>query len=947
MQKTLIAALLSFITVMLIFCIPGTEIDKTVYSTIAPGMEKTIVDRAENSKDRQEHFFRMTRNPVTNQIPENIREKELAHADFLENGFKYKSSQMMEEIDIVEAGPNDVGGRTRGFGVDVRNSDVMLAGGASGGMWKSIDGGDNWTLKSELGQNLGVTSLVQDTLNPDTWYYSTGEFIGASSRARGGGGTYYGSGIYVTNDNGENWSQIIPTEDDDVSFNTQFDFISRIAINHNTGTKFFSSNAFGIFRSTDNFVTNNLVLGAVNEHVYSDVQVTKDGVIIAAISRAFNGVTQSNSSGVYISTNDGLNWTDITPNTYPDFPGRAVIGTSHSDPNIFFVFTADDSNQPTLHRFNIGNLDNISSSDRTNNIPDFGSPVGSLNLQGGYNMVCEIHPLNPDVIVIGGTNLFRSTDGFSTQPLDDNDDGITDDSEKEAYWIGGYANINNVSQYSSHHPDQHVAFFDPNDPDKLFSAHDGGISVTQNINAGNISWLDLNNGYNITQFYTVTIHPDAADERILGGTQDNGSPFFEYSDITGTSSSFDISSGDGAYAYLGFSYLTTSSQRGRLIKYDYNTFGQPTNFSYIAPLGASNQLFIHPYLVNHNNENIIFYPGGNKLFRNNSATSLNRNTSNSSGTNEGWSELTDFAVGSNRIISTLEISTTNPFDVLYYASSGTSVPQIYRLTNASTTTSASSLDIKSFTENNSTSVPPQGSYVHDIAVAEDNGNQILVVISNYETESLYYSSNGGDTWTGVGGNLEPQDGNGPSVRSAVIAKTASGEKTYFVGTSTGLYATNQLDGANTEWKLQGTNTLQHSIVEYLDYRPSDQTLAIGTHGRGIFIGNASMSVSTDPDELTDVPAEYGLNQNYPNPFNPSTTISYALPFNSTVNVTVYDINGRKVAELFNNKSQAAGTYDVSFDASNLASGIYLYRIDAQSTVNGNTFTDIKRMTLIK
>lgn len=916
-------------------------------SSIAPKIEKTLAERAENSKGRQEHFFRLTRNPATNEIPRNIRTRELAHAEFLENSFKYKSNSAATEIDIVEAGPNDVGGRTRGLGLDVRNSNIILAGAASGGMWKSTDGGATWSLKSTLGQNLGVTSLVQDPNNLDTWYYATGEFSGASSRARGGGGQYYGSGIYVSTDNGDSWSQIENTADDDVAFNSEYDFISRVAISPTTGTKFFASNAVGIFRSTDNFVNNTLVLGDVNEHVYSDVQVASNGTVVAAISRAFNDVTPFESPGVYVSTDDGLNWTEITPNTYPSAPGRAVIGISKSDPNQFYVFAADNSNNPSLYYFNIQDLNNVLTSDRTANIPDFGEPVGDLNLQGGYNMVCEVHPSDPDFLIIGGTNLYRSTNGFATKPVDINQDGTTDDTELAKYWIGGYDTDNDISQYPSHHPDQHVIVFDPNSNDRVVSGHDGGLSLTINIKSNSVSWISLNNSYNVTQFYTVTLHPDADDTRILGGTQDNGSPFFRYNSLTGTSGSFDISSGDGAYSYFGRGYLTTSSQRGRLIQYRYDNFGEPTNFSYIAPLSASGQLFIHPYLVNPLNENVIFYPAQGKLFRNNSAGSITINKTNSNGTNEGWSELTEFELKPGRIISTLEISSFNPFDVLYYATYSSSVPQIYRLENASSSTSISDLSIKSFTELNSDEVPIPGSYIHDIAIAEDDGNELLVVISNYETESIYYTTDGGDNWSGIGGNLEPANGNGPSVRSAAIVKTTTGEKTYFVGTSTGLYATNEIDGANTEWKLQGANTIGKSIVEYLDYRKSDKTLAIATHGRGIFIGNASTSVSNEDEVSINGPAEFNLAQNYPNPFNPSTTISYSIPVNSEVNINVYDINGRIVANLLTNESKTAGEHSLNFNATNLASGVYFYKMDAKSLIGNKSFSIQKKMTLIK
>ncbi len=92
--------------------------------------------------------------------------------------------------------------------------------------------------------------------------------------------------------------------------------------------------------------------------------------------------------------------------------------------------------------------------------------------------------------------------------------------------------------------------------------------------------------------------------------------------------------------------------------------------------------------------------------------------------------------------------------------------------------------------------------------------------------------------------------------------------------------------------------------------------------------------------IAEVPKNFMLSQNYPNPFNPSTTIKYALPENEKVAIEIYDILGRKVAELVNGEV-AAGYHEVEFNASNLASGIYLYRLSAGS------FTQINKMLLMK
>jgi hypothetical protein len=91
---------------------------------------------------------------------------------------------------------------------------------------------------------------------------------------------------------------------------------------------------------------------------------------------------------------------------------------------------------------------------------------------------------------------------------------------------------------------------------------------------------------------------------------------------------------------------------------------------------------------------------------------------------------------------------------------------------------------------------------------------------------------------------------------------------------------------------------------------------------------------------SNVPSSYSLSQNYPNPFNPVTKIAFSLPKNSDVKLVVFDILGREVATLVNDY-RTAGTHSIEFNASNLASGVYLYRIEA------GDFKDVKRMMLVK
>ncbi len=108
------------------------------------------------------------------------------------------------------------------------------------------------------------------------------------------------------------------------------------------------------------------------------------------------------------------------------------------------------------------------------------------------------------------------------------------------------------------------------------------------------------------------------------------------------------------------------------------------------------------------------------------------------------------------------------------------------------------------------------------------------------------------------------------------------------------------------------------------------------------------NVNESSSHITKHPVteEYKLNQNYPNPFNPTTTIFYTIKENSRVKLAVYDMLGREVAGLVD-ASQFAGEHSAMFNASGLASGVYIYKLEAAPLNGKNGFTQIKKMILVK
>jgi hypothetical protein len=134
----------------------------------------------------------------------------------------------------------------------------------------------------------------------------------------------------------------------------------------------------------------------------------------------------------------------------------------------------------------------------------------------------------------------------------------------------------------------------------------------------------------------------------------------------------------------------------------------------------------------------------------------------------------------------------------------------------------------------------------------------------------------------------------------------------------------------------GTSNSAHS------YSYTDNVITAGTYVYRLkqIDNGGTFKYSSEAQVTVAVPTSFALGQNYPNPFNPTTVINYQLPVTGSVSLKVYDVIGREVATLVNEQKDA-GNYQVTFNASNLASGMYFYRLQAGS------YTSVKKLVLMK
>ena len=150
--------------------------------------------------------------------------------------------------------------------------------------------------------------------------------------------------------------------------------------------------------------------------------------------------------------------------------------------------------------------------------------------------------------------------------------------------------------------------------------------------------------------------------------------------------------------------------------------------------------------------------------------------------------------------------------------------------------------------------------------------------------------------------------------------------------------------ATLRWNRVDTTGCTHDTIRYTSVvQDSTTPLVHGTTWGSINpTGQDTCALLTPvgPTTGNDLPTVFKLYDNYPNPFNPSTTIKYDIPKNSFVKLVIYDILGKDVVILVNEK-KTAGRYDIVWNASNYASGTYFYKLETDS------YTDVKKMVLVK
>jgi len=837
-------------------------------------------------------------NPNTGEIPHNIRQKEMIFAKTL------PKSAALSKATWLHRGPYNVGGRTRALAMDILDENILFAGGASGGMFRSTDGGQSWVMTTDPNQLHNVTCVSQDKRagKENIWYFGSGELTGSS--ASGGEAYYGGNGIYKSVDGGLSWDSLSVTATNTNGFDSNFDFIWNIETDpSNDSLDVVYAATYGtIYRSENGGATWVKELGGGSSY-YNNIEVTSSGEVYATLS------SDGLDKGIWHSV-DGQNWTNITDSLFPPIYGRIAIGVNPGNENEVYFLAAETDNhgQHTDVFFNgetwtsLWKYDSSDSSwvNLSSNIPaNQSTSFDNFNAQRGYDLLVKVHPTDPNTVYIGGTNLWRSSDGFTTP----NNTMIIG-----GYFIGSVEGDGNWGVYPNHHPDQHDLLFLPSDANVILSATDGGVFKSNDTFADTVEWTSLNNGYYTSQLYGVSISRNANSDVMHGGFQDNGN-FVTFDPSVQSIWNMPFN-GDGCFGGIADNeedfYLTI--QRGVMYKMKLDNNGERLAFNRMDPssVDSNDYMFINP-LVMDKNSDILYMAAGNKLWRNNDIANVPYNNSHAKN-DFGWEMFSDTITNPTMIITTIETS-VNPANVVYL---GTKYKKIFRIDNADVGDPAIVELPYPLTGSNS--------YVYDIAVNPDNADEVMIVYSNYSVYSLFHSMDGGQSWNKVAGNLEQNpsgSGNGPSCRTAKIIPLGN-STLYLVGTSVGLFGTATLDDNNTVWEQVGDSEIGAVVVEFLEYRDNDGLLVVATHGNGIYQTN--LTSIADVLSTDNIKGNFDLTV-FPNPVDDILSLAVHMDKIADSRAVIYDELGRKVGQEHNQKLYF-GANTIQLNIKDYKAGIY-------------------------
>jgi len=704
------------------------------------------------------------------------------------------SMDLIKNMTPRNIGPGGMSGRVTAIDVVISNPDIIYAGTASGGLWKSISGGITWDpiFDNEVTSSIGAVAIQQS--NPDVIWVGTGE--GNPRNSLNGG-----YGIFKSLDGGKTWTSMGLE---------QTRHIHRVIIdptNPNVvyvgaiGSPWGEHTERGVYKTTDGGETWNKILYANTKTGVADLVMDpkNPNKLMAALWEHKRDPWFFNSggeeSGVYITYDGGKNWKKITSEDgFPDGDlGRIGLAIAPNKTNI--VYALIEAKKNGLYK----------------------------SMDGGMKW----EKVNENMNEIGNRPFYYA------------DLYVDSQNENRLYSIFTYVNVSEDGGKSFEllmpaygvsngiHPDHHAWWIHPENGNFMIDGNDGGLNITKD---GGNSWRFIGN-LPVAQFYHISVDNEIP-YNVYGGMQDNGSwrgPAYVWRD-QGIRNSYwqEISFGDGFDVVpdrddsrFGWSM----SQQGYVSRYDWKTGNnytvRPTHpnpdialrFNWNAAINIDpkdnstlyfGSQFVHKSTDKGETWNII-----SPDLTTNDPKKLKQHESGG---------LTMDATGAENHCTILVIEPSEVEQNMLWV--GTDDGRVHYTTNGGDDWTEVTKNIKGL---------PKGSWITQIKSSKSNKGEALLVANDYRrfnyTPYAYRTTNYGKTWKRI------VDENDTESYTLCIVEDAIEPNLMFLGTDDGLYIS--ID-AGTEW-TKWTNGFPTVSVKDLVIQPREHDLVIGTFGRAAWI----------------------------------------------------------------------------------------------------------------
>ncbi len=464
-------------------------------------------------------------------------------------------------------------GRIASIAFHPTNLNIIWAGSAGGGLWKTTNGGTSWQTTTDTLPVLGVSGIIIEKNNPNVMYIATGD---------GDAGDNYSVGVLKSTDGGINWSK--------TGLNWAVNSQRRIR-------KIVQDpdNVNNILAATTNGIYQTLDAGANWKQVktgnFYDIEINP--------KLSTNTFYASTGNEIQKSTDNGATWT-----VKQTFTGtnRIAIAASPSADSVVYALCSKSSDSGLMGVFRSTNSGNtfVLQADKPNILS--GSQKGdAAGGQGWYDLIITVDPLNAGTLYTGGVTTWKSTDNGLTWNLN-------------TFWYS-------ISGVPAVHADKHV--FEWQNNSTLWEGNDGGVYKTTN---GGTAWTHLSNTMEISQMYRMGV--SQKDAKAITGLQDNGT---KLRSNTGTWS--DVIGGDGMQCAIhpaNASVMYGCIQNGELRRSN-NGGSNWVDIQNNIP-GQPGGAWITPFALHPSNANFVV-AGYKEVYKSNnqggSWTTISKNLSNS------------------------------------------------------------------------------------------------------------------------------------------------------------------------------------------------------------------------------------------------------------------------------------------------------------------------------